>query len=115
MPKMTNCDLGRILKSDEIRAVIRKPMKKPGKRIQKKNPLKNVQAMLQLNPYAAVLKRASFLQAEANIKKKNVSVLICFSIIVTYSPNVEKADLSFSFLCYGCRISYFSNCYVTTE
>merc|ERR1712193_258301 len=47
-PKMAVTDLSKLLKSEEIRKVLRAP---------KKNPLKNVRAMLQLNPYAAVSKR----------------------------------------------------------
>lgn len=70
MLKMSNCDLGRILKSEEIRAVIRKPKGKVPRRPLKKNPLKNVQTMLQLNPYSSVLKRAAMLQEQHSIKKR---------------------------------------------
>jgi len=61
MPKMTNTDLQRLLKSDEITAALR-PKRKPGtRRIQKKNPLKNSRVMQRLNPYTAVQKRAAAL------------------------------------------------------
>ena len=56
-PKMAVSDLSRLLKSEEIRKVLRAPNKKVNKAVVKKNPLKNVRAMLQLNPYAAVLKK----------------------------------------------------------
>jgi large subunit ribosomal protein L4e len=72
MAKMTNADFGRLIRSEEILKAIR-----PAKKVQrlprlKKNPLKNTRAMLRLNPYAAVLKRAAALQRErkaANAKK----------------------------------------------
>merc|ERR1719481_1928247 len=41
MHKMTNTDLSRILKSEEIQKVLRAPNKKIVRRVLKKNPLKN--------------------------------------------------------------------------
>ncbi|KAK4879089.1 hypothetical protein RN001_007235 [Aquatica leii] len=63
-PKMANTDLSRLLKSDEIRKVLRKPQNKVVRRVRRLNPLTNVRAMLRLNPYAAVLKRHAILTAE---------------------------------------------------
>lgn len=57
MPKMTNSDLGRLLKSDEIQRVLRAPKSDRKRRFIKKNPLKNFRVMAKLNPYAPVLKR----------------------------------------------------------
>jgi len=49
---MSNSDLNRIINSDEIQSIVRAP-KDGGKRAPlKKNPLKNIGAMLKLNPYA---------------------------------------------------------------
>lgn len=53
---VTNADIGRLINSSEVQAVLRS--KKGGsttKRagVQKKNPLKNRQVLLRLNPYAA--------------------------------------------------------------
>merc|ERR1712020_105018 len=56
-PKMAVTDLSKLLKSEEIRKVLRAPNKKVHRSVLKMNPLKNVRAMLQLNPYAAVSKR----------------------------------------------------------
>jgi len=67
-PKMTNTDLSRLLKSDEIQRAIRPPNKKIERYHLKKNPLKNVRTMLKLNPYAAVLKRAA--QADTDARKR---------------------------------------------
>jgi large subunit ribosomal protein L4e len=66
MPKMTNSDLGRLLKSDEIQRVLREPKRTKVRRVTKKNPLKNMHAMFKLNPYATVLKRAAI---KASMKK----------------------------------------------
>merc|ERR1711921_6690 len=42
MHKMTNTDLSRILKSEEIQKALRTPNKKINRRVLKKNPLKNL-------------------------------------------------------------------------
>ena len=53
---VSNADIGRLINSSEIQAVVR-PMKGGSRTkraaVQKKNPLKNKQVMLRLNPYAA--------------------------------------------------------------
>lgn len=56
-PKMAVTDLSKLLKSEEIRKVLRAPNKKISRAVHKTNPLKNVRTMLQLNPYAAVMKK----------------------------------------------------------
>ncbi|KAL2935782.1 60S ribosomal protein L4-1 [Bienertia sinuspersici] len=59
--KMLNADLARIINSDEIQSVVR-PIKKDYVRApMKKNPLKNLNVMLKLNPYAKTAKRMSLL------------------------------------------------------
>jgi len=63
MPIMTNSDLGRLLKSFEIQSVLRPPIKRQQRRKVKKNPLKNISLMVRLNPYSAVQKRKTLLQA----------------------------------------------------
>ncbi|XP_037790524.1 60S ribosomal protein L4-A-like [Penaeus monodon] len=55
--KMTNTDLSRLLKSDEIKSVIRKPNKTIVRSKVKPNPLTNYQAMLELNPFHRVEKK----------------------------------------------------------
>merc|ERR1711937_40245 len=64
MPKMTNTDLARLLKSDEIQNAVRAPIKERKRVVLKKNPLKNVRTMIRLNPYAAVQKRNALLTEE---------------------------------------------------
>lgn len=71
-PKMANTDLTRLLKSEEIRSVLRAPKKKVFRRVRRLNPLVNKRALVRLNPYAAVLKRRAILSAE---KRKHENVL----------------------------------------
>lgn len=59
MPKMTNTDLSRLLRSQEILGALRAPIKRNNRKVQKKNPLTNIRIMQRLNPYAAVQKRAA--------------------------------------------------------
>lgn len=55
---MTNGDLARLINSDEIQSVVRKPKVDGAKHAPlKKNPLRNLGAMVKLNPYAKVAKR----------------------------------------------------------
>ncbi|KAE9589977.1 hypothetical protein Lal_00037656 [Lupinus albus] len=68
--KMVNADLSRIINSDEVQSVV-KPIKKEVKRTSiKKNPLKNLNVMLKLNPYAKTAKRMALLAEEQRIKAK---------------------------------------------
>merc|ERR1712077_72834 len=69
-PKMAVTDLSKLLKSEEIRKVLRAPDRKVSKAVLKMNPLKNVKAMLQLNPYEAVAKKQAELTLQATMAKK---------------------------------------------
>lgn len=60
-PKMHNGDLARIINSDEIQSVVRPTKKEVKRAVLKKNPLKNLNAMLKLNPYAKAARRMSLL------------------------------------------------------
>jgi len=73
MPKMANTDLSRLLKSDELRKVIRAPKRKIVRSVKKLNPISNARAMLKLNPYAAVPKRAAILTAERKKMEKEIA------------------------------------------
>merc|ERR1712087_1058385 len=71
MPKMANTDLSKLLKSEEIRKALKAPSRKVVKaKKTKANPLKNIRAMLKLNPYAAVTKKNAELLAAKNLKAK---------------------------------------------
>lgn len=73
---MSNSDLGRLLKSDEIQHAIRQPikMKARDRHVLKKNPLKNTAIMLKLNPYADVQRRNAILQNERNAYNRQVAI-----------------------------------------
>merc|ERR1712080_397596 len=73
-PKMANTDLSAILKSEAIRSVLRAPNRKVSRAVVKTNPLKNIRAMLQLNPYAAVVKKNAELTAKKNLRLKAAAV-----------------------------------------
>nr|AEL28876.1 ribosomal protein L4 [Heliconius melpomene cythera] len=73
-PKMANTDLSRLLRSDEIRKVLRAPNKRVVRSTRKLNPLTNSRAMLRLNPYAAVLKRKAVLDLERRNNLRVVAV-----------------------------------------
>jgi len=70
MHKMTNTDLSRILKSDEIHKALRAPNTKTRRRVLKKNPLKNLRVMMKLNPYAKTYRRLAILAHNPAIKEK---------------------------------------------
>merc|ERR1712219_91172 len=70
MHKMTNTDLSRILKSEEIQKALRTPNKKINRRVLKKNPLKNLRIMLKLNPYAKTARKNAILKHDPAIKAK---------------------------------------------
>ncbi|KAK7245188.1 hypothetical protein RIF29_40023 [Crotalaria pallida] len=68
--KMVNADLARIINSDEVQSVV-KPVKKVVTRSGiKKNPLKNLNVMLKLNPYAKTAKRMAILAEQKRIIAK---------------------------------------------
>ncbi|KAG7567595.1 60S ribosomal protein L4 C-terminal domain, partial [Arabidopsis thaliana x Arabidopsis arenosa] len=69
--KMVNADLARIINSDEVQSVVR-PIEMDVKRaVLKKNPLKNLNVMLKLNPYAMTARRMSLLAEAERVKSKN--------------------------------------------
>lgn len=73
-PKMIQTDLSRLINSDEIQKAVR-PVKPKDKRFsQKKNPLKNLNVMLRLNPYAKTLRRQQLL-LEMQRKKDKAELL----------------------------------------
>ncbi|KNA18419.1 hypothetical protein SOVF_070690 [Spinacia oleracea] len=72
--KMLNGDLARIINSDEIQSVVR-PIKKDYVRAPlKKNPLKNLNVMLKLNPYAKTAKRMAMLAEKERAASKESKI-----------------------------------------
>merc|ERR1719162_1887695 len=60
-PFMTNADITRIINSDEVQSVLNDPKTGQVRVGRKRNPLKNMDEMIKLNPYASVVKRAEIL------------------------------------------------------
>ncbi|KAA0200674.1 Ribosomal protein l4 [Fasciolopsis buskii] len=72
MPKMTNADLARLLHCREVTSVLRPRLmhcQRPGQKV-KKNPLKNMQALLKPNPYAIGEKKTRIARQRAVEKSK---------------------------------------------
>ncbi|XP_037027217.1 60S ribosomal protein L4 [Bradysia coprophila] len=63
-PKMANTDLSRLLRSEEIRKVLKAPNKTIFRHRRRLNPLVNKRALVKLNPYAEVVKRRALLAQE---------------------------------------------------
>jgi large subunit ribosomal protein L4e len=63
-PIMSNTDLTRLLKADEIKQVLRAPKKLVHRRVRRLNPLKNTRQMVKLNPFAEVTRRRALLEKE---------------------------------------------------
>merc|ERR1711881_262081 len=91
MPKMAVTDLSKLLKSEEIRKVLRAPNRKVTKAVVKTNPLKNVRTMLQLNPYAAVQKKQGELTLQATMAKKAVAKAKATGQKPPANPNAKRA------------------------
>jgi len=71
MPKMTYTDLGRLLRSEEIRKQLKPANHRANRRkVLKKNPLKNIRVMMRLNPYAKTAKRHAKIAEERRVKAK---------------------------------------------
>ncbi|KAL5984012.1 60S ribosomal protein L4 [Asimina triloba] len=68
--KMLNADLSRIINSDEIQSVVRPIKTNPRRPPLKKNPLKNLNALLKLNPYAKTARRMALLAEAQRVKAK---------------------------------------------
>ena len=58
---MANADLTRLINSDEVQTIVKPPKVSRTVVPLKKNPLKNLGALLKLNPYAKAARRAELL------------------------------------------------------
>lgn len=78
------------------------------RRVKKLNPLVNTRAMLRLNPYAAVLKRAAILTAQKRqhekdrllAEKRGVStaLLSLFAFYIHFSVIVENKMIQYTYI-----------------
>jgi len=67
---MTNPDLARLVNSDEVQSVVNAPKDGKSKALRKKNPLRNLGALLKLNPAAKAQRRATLVASEESRAKK---------------------------------------------
>ena len=73
-PMVINGDIARIIRSDEVQSAIRPARECSTKFVLKKNPLKNLSAMIKLNPYASKLRTQERKQLEAKSAAKRKAV-----------------------------------------
>jgi len=71
---MAQSDLARLINSDEIQSKVRPAVKNIRRLKQKKNPLKNLGALVTLNPYALTLRRAELLAQERRTRARAAEV-----------------------------------------
>jgi len=88
--KMSNTDLARLIRCEEIQAVVRKPNKVVKRRVVKHNPLKNTRALLQLNPFAAVEKKNATLNQEQAIRKKALLLAKKTGVPLAVDKNIAR-------------------------
>jgi len=69
-PLLTNADLSRIINSDEVQGTLREKIPQTRNFRQKKNPLRNLGALVKLNPYAITLRRRQLLLEEKQKQSK---------------------------------------------
>jgi large subunit ribosomal protein L4e len=69
-PVITNADLTRIINSDEVQSALRRKNTKPKFQPRKRNPLKNLGAMIKLNPYFITQKRRTLINLQKARSKK---------------------------------------------
>ncbi|XP_062212675.1 large ribosomal subunit protein uL4z-like [Phragmites australis] len=69
-PKMANADLSRLINSDEVQSVVKPINKEVKRREPRKNPLKNMAAVLKLNPYFGTARKMAALAEAARVKAR---------------------------------------------
>lgn len=87
---MANSDLTRIINSDEIQSIVKAPKKELKRRPLKKNPLKNLGALLKLNPFAKSARRLELL-ASARQAKGRAEKLAAKRTVGASKEEVKKA------------------------
>jgi len=73
-PLLTNAEIGRIINSDEVQSQLRAKISQRKTHTHKKNPLKNLGALIKLNPFAVTARRRELL-AQGQRKKKKAALL----------------------------------------
>jgi len=71
---VSNSDITRIINSDEVQSKVRAPIKSIRRSKLKKNPLKNLGALVRLNPHAQTLKRTAILSKTRQATAKDAAI-----------------------------------------
>lgn len=91
-PMMANADVARLINSDEVQSVVRPPKEAAIKaRPLKKNPLKNLGALVKLNPHAIVTRRNAVLAADRRGKARAEKLEKLRAGKPTGAPKKDKA------------------------
>jgi len=67
---MTMPDVARLINSDAIQSIVRPAQPKARRAPIKKNPLRNINVLLRMNPHAKAVKRAAMLAKKKERKAK---------------------------------------------
>jgi len=81
-----------LLKSEAIRKVLRAPVRKVVKAVVRRNPLKNIRTLIQMNPYAGVLKKSAELLKAKNIRAKALMMAKASGAIAPGNPMAKRAE-----------------------
>jgi large subunit ribosomal protein L4e len=73
-PMMLQSDLTRLINSDEVQSTVRPARSEITRRTQKKNPLRNLGAMVKLNPFSLSVRRAELLAQERRAARRAARV-----------------------------------------
>jgi len=123
---MTNADVTRLINSDEVQSVVLPPKETAIKaKALKKNPLKNLGALVKLNPHAASVRRNAILLSERRAKDRAERLAKLRAGKPTGAPKRTKEDKAVSKRFYqqlvvdseyqGADYEVFSNWLGTTE
>jgi len=71
---VSNSDITRIINSDEVQSKVRAAKPAARRVLRKKNPLRNLGAMVRLNPYALTVRRAELLNQQRQAKARAAKI-----------------------------------------
>jgi len=93
-PMMVQSDLSRLINSDEVQSNVRPAIKSIKRSKQKKNPLKNLGAMVKLNPYSLSLRRSELLAQERRAKLKAAIIEAKRKGVALPQSKIEQATIN---------------------
>ena len=91
-PIMLQSDLTRLINSDEIQSHVRDPNTTVTRALRHKNPLKNINHKIRLNPYAAVIRRTELATQQRVSKARSEAVAGKRAAVVSKRAAASKAS-----------------------